>query len=119
MVRLKYFEEDEFKCAGVNCFDKMNKNTLIMLDEARTIANLPFHINSTWRSMHQNEQVRGKRNSAHLRGTAVDIACANSSNRMVIVEALLAVGFTRIGIAKTFIHVDNDEELIDNVIWLY
>ena len=119
MGGLKYFEKDEFKCAGEDCFDKMCMETLEMLDNARDLAEIPFHITSSWRSEHHNQQVGGSNNSAHLRGTAVDLACANSGDRMAIIDALMEVGFTRIGIAQTFIHADNDKELVNNVIWLY
>jgi hypothetical protein len=35
------------------------------------------------------------------------------------VAALIASGFTRIGIADTFIHVDNDPVKTPAVVWLY
>jgi len=38
---------------------------------------------------------------------------------MLIVEALFDAGFTRIGIAKTFIHADCDIELPQEVLWMY
>jgi uncharacterized protein YcbK (DUF882 family) len=63
--------------------------------------------------------VGGSKKSAHLRGNAVDIHCENSYHRFKIVQALLDVGFTRVGIASTFIHADVDEELTDSVIWTY
>jgi hypothetical protein len=38
---------------------------------------------------------------------------------MQIVRGLLDAGFTRIGIAKTFIHADDDAESPQQVMWLY
>ena len=39
--------------------------------------------------------------------------------RFLVLDALLAVGFNRIGIADTFIHVDSDLDKSQNVIWTY
>jgi hypothetical protein len=38
---------------------------------------------------------------------------------MIIVKALLEVGFKRIGIDDTFIHVDCDPTKDQNLIWVY
>ena len=118
-IELQFFDKSEFTCAGENCFNKMDRNFLMMLDDAREYADVPFKITSSWRSKEHNEKIGGAKNSAHLRGCAVDIACDNSKDRMAIVEGLLGVGFARIGIAKTFIHADNDLELPPCVMWLY
>jgi len=89
------------------------------LDEARGIAGVSFIITSGYRSPAKNKAVGGVANSAHLKGLAVDLKCTTSANRFKIVNALRQVGFTRIGIAKTFIHVDMDTTKSQNVYWLY
>jgi hypothetical protein len=38
---------------------------------------------------------------------------------MLVLRSLLAAGFERIGIAKTFIHADRDLDLPGDVVWLY
>ena len=119
MTDLKHFIKEEFTCDGKNCFDKMNPKLLKMLDDARIIADTPFTITSSWRSEEHNKSVGGKPNSAHLRGLAVDIACDNSSKRLFILDALIVAGFTRIGIGKSFIHADFDNELPQEVLWIY
>ena len=115
----KYFTEREFKCAGQLCFDKMNKTLIDMLDTARELAGVPFKITSSYRTEEHNAKIGGKPNSAHLRGTAVDIACDSSCSRMMIVDALIIAGFNRIGVSKTFIHVDVDKLLPQDVMWVY
>lgn len=116
---MKYFSESEFKCNGHVCYDLMNSELLKKLDLARGIADVPFFITSSYRDKETNDRVGGSKKSAHLRGNAVDIHCENSYHRFKIVQALLDAGFTRIGIASTFIHADVDEELTDSVIWTY
>jgi zinc D-Ala-D-Ala carboxypeptidase len=106
----KYFKEIEFN---------MNLDFLIKLDEAREYAQIPFTINSAWRSIEDNKRAGGKPNSSHLKGLAVDISATNSRQRGLILEALRAVGFNRIGIAKSFIHVDMDYDKSQNVTWVY
>ena len=117
--KIKHFEPSEFVCNGIECYEQMSDDLLLSLGTARQIAGIPFHINSSWRDKDTNQRVGGKPNSAHLRGNAVDIACTNSSDRHTIIDACMAAGFTRIGIAKTFIHIDVDSDLPNNVIWTY
>jgi zinc D-Ala-D-Ala carboxypeptidase len=106
----KYFTEIE---------ENMDVNFLAKLDEAREYANIPFVINSAFRTVEHNKAVGGTSNSSHLKGLAVDISVTNSVTRGIVLEALIAVGFTRIGIAKTFIHVDLDFDKTQNVTWMY
>ena len=106
----RYFKEIELN---------MNEEFLQRLDEAREYAGIPFIINSAWRSEEDNKRVGGKPNSSHLKGLAVDIKATSSRQRGLILDALRSVGFSRIGIAKTFIHVDMDFDKDQDVTWLY
>lgn len=99
--------------------NKMDKLFIKKLTQARIIANIPFIINSGYRSKSHNAKVGGKTNSSHLKGLAVDIKCTNSRDRYIILHSLISCGFHRIGIGKTFIHVDMDESKSHNVSWLY
>ena len=58
-------------------------------------------------------------NSSHIKGLAVDISVKDSRTRFIILDALIKVGFNRIGIADTFIHVDDDRNKACGVIWTY
>ena len=105
----KYFKEIEAN---------MDKRFLFVLDEAREFAGIPFIINSAYRSPDHPESIKNP-TSSHIKGLAVDIKVTDSVTRFKIVEALVSVGFTRIGIADTFIHVDLDFDKTQNVIWTY
>lgn len=107
----KYFEE-------IND-GNMNLDFLAKLDKAREEAGIPFKINSAFRTTEHNAEVGGKPNSSHLRGLAVDISVTDSRTRFIVLEALIKVGFNRIGVAKSFIHVDDDKEKSDRVVWVY
>ena len=117
---MKYFNINEFDSPDViGSGEKMNKEFLNMLDLARELADTPFKITSGVRSEAHNKKVGGVSNSSHILGYAADVACNDSVSRYKIITALLKAGFDRIGIAKTFIHVDNDPDKATGVIWTY
>lgn len=89
------------------------------LNKAREIAGIPFVLNSAFRCAAHNAEVGGSETSSHLAGVAVDIRCNDSRSRWIIIDALKKAGFTRIGIGKTFVHVDDDLTKPQNVFWLY
>ena len=101
-----------------NIEDNMDVNFLDKLDKAREYANIPFIINSAYRSPEHPESIKNP-TSSHIKGLAVDISAKDSRKRFLILDALIAVGFSRIGIAGTFIHVDLDLDKSQNVIWTY
>tara|TARA_R110001599_G_scaffold343404_1_gene565959 strand:- start:495 stop:866 length:372 start_codon:yes stop_codon:yes gene_type:complete len=122
---LNYFNFEEFdspdeigsglpKCQN----GKMDLGFLHKLDEARAIADTPFVITSGYRTPEHNAKVGGRIGSSHLKGFAVDISCTTSVQRTAIIQGLIKTGFTRIGIGKTFIHVDLDNNK-QSAIWLY
>ena len=101
-----------------NIEDNMNVDFLAKLDEAREFAGIPFIINSAYRSPSHPESIKNP-TSSHIKGLAVDISVKDSITRFKVLNALIAVGFNRIGIAGTFIHVDSDLDKSQNVIWTY
>lgn len=125
MVRVKkekvrYFNYSEFDSPDVQGSGQlMDKTLLEMLDEVRDKFDKPIHITSGFRTPAHNEAVGGIETSSHLKGLAVDIACKKSTDRFDLINCLLDVGFSRIGVAKTFIHADIDFDKVQGVIWTY
>jgi len=116
---VKYFKFSEFDSPDeIGSGNQMNKDFLKLLDIARESAMIPFKINSGFRTVAHNVKCGGVSNSSHLKGYAADISCTSSAQRIKILTSLFEVGFTRIGISKSFIHVDNDFKKTDSV-WLY
>jgi len=119
-MKLKYFKLSEFNSPDIESGgEKMDEDFLKKLDSARDIAQVAFVINSGYRTPYHNAKVGGKSNSSHLKGFAADIKCTDSRKRAIILMAVIAAGFNRIGIGKSFIHVDNDPDKPSNVVWLY
>jgi uncharacterized protein YcbK (DUF882 family) len=75
--------------------------------------------NSGYRCPECNAKAGGSVHSAHMKGLAVDIKCLHSRERFQISEAAYYLGFKRIGKGKTFIHLDVDTSLDQEVEWMY
>ena len=115
-----YFKLNEFDSPDVKGSGALMDETFIdMIIDARSRANIPFKINSGYRTVAHNKKVGGVKSSSHTKGLAADISCTDSRSRFIIITALIDAGFSRIGIAKSFIHVDCDIDKPLNVIWTY
>jgi len=122
---MRYFTFDEFDSPDQpGSGEMMDLDFLSMLDESRDVAGIPFVITSGFRTVAHNKKLikqgySASRNSSHLLGLAADIKCSDSRSRYIILDALNEVGFTRIGIAPNFIHVDLDINKPQHRIWVY
>ncbi len=108
------FESPDEQGSGMH----MDTQFLDMINDARQYANVPFVITSGYRTKVHNKKLGGSSTSSHLKGLAADISCVNSVERLLIIAGLLDAGFSRIGIAKDFIHVDCDLSK-PSCLWLY
>ena len=115
---MKHFKMSEFACPCCG-ESEMSSDFIADLNFAREIAETPFVITSGYRCQNHNAVVGGVASSSHTRGCAVDIKADNSRHRFLIINSLLQAGFTRLGIADTFIHVDSDGLKDKEVIWTY
>lgn len=116
----RYFQPKEFECCIPPCkIADMDATFLSQLDKVREAAGIPLVLNCAYRSREYDLKKGRSGNSAHTKGKGVDIRCTTSQNRMKIVAAALECGIRRIGIGSTFVHLDNDETLPQNVLWHY
>lgn len=110
---MKWFNETDFMCkcktnngksCGFDCPDWFKKD----VDEARSIAGVPFVLTSAARCPEHNSREGGSDTSTHIDGLAVDIAYKDELYLARIVHALSRMGFTRIGVnaKKKFVHAD-------------
>ena len=119
-MKFKYFNYEEFDSPDIQGSGQLMSNEIIsMLDVVRKKYGKALDINSGFRTPKHNAEVGGKVTSSHLKGLAVDISCTNSNDRFLLEGILREVGFTRIGMGSTFIHVDIDKEKTQKVLWTY
>ena len=87
------------------------------VDELRDRCGFPFVITSGFRSVQHPIEAKKNVPGTHSQGIAADIKITNSAQRYTIIREALAMGFTGIGVASDFIHVDTRGSA--PVIWVY
>lgn len=119
MYKPRFFTETEFVHAVPACsLSDMNEELMERLDTARAYLGAPIYINSAYRSK-DYELTHGREGtSSHVKGLAVDIRCNTSEYRLQLVKSLFRAGFRRIGVARSFVHVDIDSSK-PHSFWLY
>ena len=115
---LRYFKLSDFDCkeTGEN---RMDKDFLLKLDELRHVCGFPFIITSGFRSHKHSAEVKKSTPGTHNKGIAVDILVTDAQKRYILIKNAIALGFTGIGVQKTFIHVDTRGGLSNPVVWPY
>ena len=112
----KYFNWTEFDCkhTGLN---EMDPEFIHKLDDLREACGFPFVITSGFRDLSHPIEAAKPRPGTHAQGIAADIKIQTSAQRYTLVETAIDMGFSGIGIAKSFIHIDDRKTT--PVIWLY
>lgn len=111
-----YFDIEEFDCSETGD-NEMSHEFIHLLDELRELCGFPLAINSGYRSpLHSIERAKS-RPGTHTEGIAADLAMTSSSQRHILIGHAYDLGFSGIGVAKTFIHVDTRDTT--PVMWVY
>ncbi len=113
----KNFHSAEFACKCGCGGNTISQSLVDMLQGIRDRLGR-VDITSGYRCEAHNKAVGGVPNSAHTKGLAVDIACSVGADRYALLDTVFVAGFYRIGIAKSFIHVDIDDSKPGSV-WVY
>ena len=115
-MTFKYFKIEDFDCqeTGKN---NMSEGFIHKLDKLREACGFPFVVTSGYRDPSHSAEKHKSKGGQHTLGIAADIRIHHGADRYTIVQNALAMGFTGIGIAKTFVHVDVREST--PVIWSY
>jgi len=113
---MRYFKIEEFNCkeTGEN---QMRPDFLQKIDRLREACGFPFIITSGYRSTKHSAEINKAAGGTHTQGIAADIYCLSSIERMKIVRLAMQQGFTGIGVAKNFIHVDTRKS--SPLMWTY
>jgi len=104
-MALQHFKIEEFNCSHTNK-NEMDVTFLSRLDELREVCGIPFKITSGYRdAMHPAERNKEKPGK-HNEGIAADIYAPDGITKRTIITNALNLGFSGIGVGKTFIHLD-------------
>lgn len=118
-INLSVFDSPDTPGSG-QCIDPQ---LIAKLQQLERITGYPIfkRINSGARSAYWNTKVGGVSNSSHQMPfcKAVDIKTPTKSIRNRIVMAARDVGFKRIGVGQTFVHLDVDSMKSQYVAWGY
>ena len=103
-------------CCGVAKMDMKFINTLQSL---RDFFGKGLKINSGFRCVPHNDKIKGGKTSMHLKGQAVDIGTGTMTGveKYQLIQHAMDIGFGGIGIAKSFVHIDNRSG--PKVLWTY
>jgi hypothetical protein len=115
-----YFTKAEFDCSHTGK-NGMRVEFMDALYRLRVGYDKPMKITSGFRDItHPVEARKTHSNGEHTKGMCADVACVTSSDRYELVRLAYEFGFTRIGIAKNFIHLGlGAPGLPPKVVWLY
>lgn len=111
-----YFLLEEFDCSHTGK-NEMRGDFLHKLDNLRYLCDFPFVITSGYRDKSHPAEKYKKEGGEHTRGIAADIRVRGGAQRRKLVEAALSMGFTGVGVAKGFVHVD--VRTTTPVLWTY
>jgi len=111
-----YFVWSEFDCKHTGLND-MSPAFIHKLDDLREACGFPFKVTSGYRDRTHPVEAKKPAPGMHTKGIAADIAVDFSDRRYILVQEALKAGFTGIGIAKTFVHLDTRNTT--PVIWTY
>lgn len=102
---LDYFTREEFVCqhTGEN---EISDKFLLKIDLLRARCGFPFVITSGYRSKDHPIESKKAKAGTHAQGIAADVRISNGSDRYKIVEEALKLGFSGIGVADSFVHID-------------
>ena len=120
MPKFKHFSQEGdpnlFFCT--HCGKSHVKTAFVRrLDELRDMCEFPFVINSGYRCPEHPSEASKSAPGEHTRGHAADIKVQNGTQRRLLVDCALEMGFNGIGVAKTFVHVDDRDG--PPVMWTY
>lgn len=115
-----HFSEDEFRCKCCGGLPENRENLeklMTTLEHIRYVYQRPMVVVSGYRCDRYNRKVGGVPNSYHTKGLAADIAIASNTDRFALIAAAIGSGIARIGVYRTFTHIDIGESPI-HVMWI-
>lgn len=116
----KYFKLTEKTGSLGHTIADLKKELVDLMDKMRGECGFSWIITSGYRTVAENNSLPGAvSDSAHTTREAVDIYCVDDRKRQILLDVVRKNGINRIGLGKTFIHIDISKTLPQNVTWNY
>lgn len=112
-------ELDFSNCVPPCTADKLNKNFVDTILFAQGMCGMQFRITSALRPLDWEISRGRKGTSSHVKGLAIDVSTQDSYTRFKVVAGAILAGIPRIGIGKTFVHLDCDASKPHPIIFHY
>jgi len=112
------FNRAEYACKCGCGKDDIKDELAMKVQQVRDVLQRGIKINSGVRCPDHNYSIAANPTSSHIGGWAADLSYSGSAQRYELLNAIMPI-FDRVGIAKTFIHVDVDTNKSAGVVWLY
>lgn len=106
-------------CVPACKIEDLNPALVDAIIMAQKMAGFQFTITSAYRSQAYERSKGRKGSSSHCKGFAVDVSARDSYARYKILIAAAYSGIPRIGVGKTFLHLDIDETKPHPIIFHY
>lgn len=113
---MKYFRIEEFDCQETGN-NRMNPEFLEKVDELRKLCGFPLVVTSGYRDPSHSIEIAKAQPGTHTQGIAADLRVEDAHHRYILLTTAFNLGFSGIGVAKTFIHVDTRDSL--PLVWTY
>ena len=112
----KYFHRADFACkhTGKN---EIKDSFIHSLDQLRYVCGFPLVVTSGYRDKTHPEEIDKAVPGQHNKGVAADVRVSGGKQRRKVVEMAFVVGFTGIGVAKGFVHLDKRSS--EPMLWSY
>jgi len=116
-----YIKKHEVECKCGCGIAHVSQSLIDRLNTVRILTEQPIILNSVCRCLEHNKNVGGSSTSSHIstddkESCAADIKCSDPVYRYHLLKALFHVGFKRVLVYKTFIHVDLDLSKDQNIV---
>lgn len=113
----KWFDISEFSCSETG-ENKMEHEFIKKIDHLRSVLGWPLIVTSAYRDpSHSAEIHKPNGGGYHTKGVACDFKVIGGKQRHEIIKHAMGLGFTGIGVAKTFVHLDTREDT--PMLWTY
>jgi len=117
MSDYRWFSLSEFDCSETG-ENRMEDDFIKKIDQLRSNLGWPLIVTSGYRDCSHSAEINKTNGGGyHTKGVACDFTVLGGKQRYEIVKQSMRLGFTGIGVAKTFVHLDTREDT--PMIWTY